>query len=177
MGMASIYDKWRSQIQKGSANLADLQQDLTELVDGVAIEEAELQERRSILEKRKADLQALQGLRNFLVHGSEQTLSTAPAVASSGASLTLSAPGRPRGSKRDAILSILADGQELHTSAIRTTLIGAGEMAPDQKSYHSLQVTLSQMFRAGEIERVARGVYRVAPPSDDEILEHMAYEA
>jgi hypothetical protein len=172
----SIYEKWLSDIQKGTVVLADLQRDLKKLEDGVSREEGELQERRRVLDKEKADMQALQGLRNFLMHGSGTSLSLR-AQASSGASLTLTTPGRPRGSKRDAILSILADGQGLHTSAIRTLLIEAGEMDSNPKSYHALQVTLSQMYRAEELERPARGVYQLASASADEVLERMAYEA
>ena len=167
---STAYEKWRSNIDRGSVDLKSLNADIQRLDSKITAEETSIRERRAALDEAKADLEALRSLRNFLVHAHDPANGApAPHVASPGR-------GRPRGSKRDAILSMLADGQSLHTSAIRKLLVDAGEMGEDQPSYHALQVTLSQMYRAGELEREGRGVYR-RRPSNDEILEHMAYES
>jgi hypothetical protein len=64
---------------------------------------------------------------------------------------------------RDAILAMLIGDQPLHASAIRTILVEANKMGPDQKDYLALQVLLSQMFMDGEIARTDRETYvRVA---------------
>jgi hypothetical protein len=60
---------------------------------------------------------------------------------------------------RDAILAILPPDQPLHTSAIRTVLIEAGQLEEDQKAYLVLQGVLSGMFTAGEVARPARDLY------------------
>lgn len=163
---STIYKKWRSSIHEGPVDLTDLQQDLKELEDSVSRGEAELQERRAALDEAKADLDALQDLRAFLAHGA-MPVPLNPGVASSSASLKLSV-GRRWGSKREAILSILADGQALHTTAIRKLLVDAEEIGSDQASYHALQVTLSQLYRAEELERPARGVYAIKDSSPAE---------
>lgn len=164
--MASIYEKWLARVQDGNVDLKALQRDLDALGNEVAKADAELQKQRSVLEKAKADHQALQELRNFFVHGAP-TDKTERSVIRSRAR---------RPGKRDLILGLLEGGQELHASAIRKILVDAEEMNADQASYHTLQVTLSQMFRANELERPARGVYRIAQASPDETLTHMAYE-
>jgi hypothetical protein len=172
--VSTVYKKWRSRIQDGTVDLETLHADIESLESKIAAGEAELQAMRTALDGTKADLAALWNLRNFLVHGAA-SVPLGSAEATSGAGMRKPAPGRPRGSKRDAVLSILADGQDLHTSAIRKSLVDAGEIGSDQPSYHALQVTLSQMFRAGELARPARGVYRLPSVSDDEILQSMAY--
>jgi hypothetical protein len=170
----TVYNKWRSRIQDGTVDLETLRADIESLESKIAAAEAELQARHAALEETKADLVALWNLRNFLVHGAT-SVPLGSAEAASGASMRKPTPGRPRGSKRDAVLSILADGQALHTSAIRKFLVDAGEIGSDQPSYHALQVTLSQMFRAGELARPSRGVYQLPSVSDNEILQSMAY--
>ena len=166
---SSAYEKWRRALRKGDVDVRALQADVDALAVAVDGGEADLRERRAALKELRADMLALRSLRNFVVHGT-------PGGAAPFADEQRVRP-RAAGSRRDAILSILADGQPLHTSAIRHLLVEAGEMRSDQAAYHSLQVTLSQMYRADELERVARGVYRRPPVSDEEILQVMAHEA
>jgi hypothetical protein len=164
-----VYEKWRKAVRAGPVNLRALEADIRRLTAQAAEADTDLQDRRAALMDLRADLSALRDLRNFVAHG-DGTQDPRRAASRRG--------GRAgAGTKRDAILAILADGQALHTSAIRELLLEAGEMRPDQASYHSLQVTLSQMFRADELDRVARGVYRLAPISDEDILRTMAHEA
>lgn len=148
---SNSFEEWQARLANGSVDIEALRIDINGLEAQVDAAETEFQARRAALDEMKADLQALLGLRNFLAHRSTDT---------SPARSSVPAPIRRRMSKRDAILSALAEGHGLHTTAIRKLLVDADEMGADQASYHSLQVVLSQMFRAGELERPARGVYR-----------------
>jgi hypothetical protein len=154
----STYSEWRSKFEAGEATLVELNDVLDDFKGTVADADAEAQAARARLDALKADLLALEGLRNFLAHDTGGT--TVPPMRQA-------APSARRSSKREAILSVLEDGQELHTRAIRQLLVSAGEMQPDQGSYHTLQVTLSQMYRAGELNRPARGVYGRPPTRTD----------
>jgi hypothetical protein len=155
---ANIYSEWRSKFEAGEATLVELNDVLDDFKGTVADADAEVQTARVRLDALKADLQALEGLRNFLAHDTGGA--TVPPRRQA-------APSARPSSKREAILSILEDGQELHTRAIRQLLVDAEEMEPDQGSYHTLQVTLSQMYRAGELNRPARGVYGRPPTRTD----------
>jgi hypothetical protein len=145
-------DNWRSKLGTPKVDLEALQRDLDDLDGEIGAREAAIEKTRAELEDLRSDREALLGLRNFMAR-----TKPAASVPSNGGTVPR-AGGR---TKRDAILAMLADGQALHTSAIRKILVGAGEMRPDQAAYHSLQVTLSQMYRAEELERPGRGIYRL----------------
>jgi hypothetical protein len=73
------------------------------------------------------------------------------ALAQRGVRVVAQLPGRLR-AKAGAILAVLATGEKT-TKAIKATVPG-GSHALDQLLYH--------LTKAGEIERVARGRYRLA---------------
>lgn len=154
--MNETFNTLRVKLANQELNLDEVDAALGDLHASVTRADALVQESRARLEELRADLQALEGLRGFLAH--DPSSSTVQAERST--------PTRARsGSKREGILSVLEDGQELHTRAIRQLLVDAGEMNADQGSYHTLQVILSQMYRAGELIRPARGVYGRLPAS------------
>jgi hypothetical protein len=70
-----------------------------------------------------------------------------------------------RGAKRSAILDYLSDGAERTKDEIRQALITAGVMGDVKDEIHSLNVTLSRMFRRHELARPRVGVYKL--PSDN----------
>ena len=123
-----------------------------EVIDGeVSASEDEIQRQRQELDRLKADRDALVGYRNFIAHfsGAEPTT---PASRS---------PAR-KGTKRDAIFELLGDGAEWPTPAIRESLVSIGIMGDGDRDYHSLQVTLSRMFRQGELARPRQAVYQLS---------------
>jgi hypothetical protein len=122
----------------------------------VALEDAELQERRALLDKQKEDLAALRGYRNFVAHFSPGRV---PA--------SNHQPAKP-GGKREAILAYLADGKTHKTSEIRKALVAQGVMDQSEAQGHTLLVTLSRLFRQGELERTSLGVYKLASAEADD---------
>lgn len=70
---------------------------------------------------------------------------------------------RPRGAMRNAILDFLADGAERHTDVIRSALMEKGVIGNSDAQAHSLQVTLSRMYRRGELGRPRKAVYKLLP--------------
>lgn len=157
----TTFTTWRSKMG-GAVDIKQLQRDLEALDEEISRVEAEVEKKRSVLNDLRADREALQGFRNFLAHGGDSTDGQPPPAK------------RQRRNKRDAILAILADGQALHAAAIRQILVDEGEMEPDKKSYHSLQVILSQMYRDDLVERVDRGVYKIAPPMGSDVVRAIA---
>jgi hypothetical protein len=157
------YTAWRTKFSPATGiDLLALQADLDDMEARITAAEAELDEKRAALDELRADRDALSGFRNFLVHGRS-------GVAHVSGGGHVSAEGRrtpsKRKNKRDAIAGML-DGGALHASAIRKLLVEAGEIEPGEKAYHSLQVTLSQMYRDEILDRVDRGVYRLASNAD-----------
>lgn len=69
----------------------------------------------------------------------------------------------PRVAKRKPILDALADGTEKSTEEIRVALRERGVIGDSNAEAHSLLVTLSRMYRNGELVRPRQSVYRLAP--------------
>lgn len=70
----------------------------------------------------------------------------------------------PPGEKRSAILTVLADGRERALREIHEVLVGRGVLDDGPSDKHLLQVTLSRMYHAGEVDRSSKGVYRAVHP-------------
>ena len=71
----------------------------------------------------------------------------------------------PKPRKRDAVLNLLEQdpGRTFALSEIRDRLITDGLLEDSDKARHALDVTLSNMRRRGEVTRVRKGFYRLAP--------------
>jgi len=70
----------------------------------------------------------------------------------------------PTPSKRDAVLNLLERDpyREFTHAEIRSTLIESGLLEDARKARHALEMTLSNMTKRGEIERLRKGFYRFA---------------
>jgi hypothetical protein len=159
------YTSWRAKFnQMRDVDLPALEKDIGRLDERVAAVEAEVESKRRVLDELREDRDALQGFRNFLVHGRPAAPVTAQVTNSIGIRTRVS--GR-RGGRREAIVGLF-EGQPLHASAIRNRLVDANVTDSSDSAYHSLQVTLSQMYRAGILDRVSRGVYQLASPNGDD---------
>jgi len=82
-----------------------------------------------------------------------------------------SAAPLPVPSKRDAILRVLAENptSALKLSEIREELVRRGWLAGDRRSVHALEVAITSMARRGDLRRVRRGLYELAPPPSHEV--------
>jgi hypothetical protein len=71
-------------------------------------------------------------------------------------------------SKREAVMALLAEnpGRELRLSAIREALVERAQIAPDKKTAHTLQMTLSTLVKEQKLVRPRMGFYRFDPPQE-----------
>jgi hypothetical protein len=148
------------------ANAVDfvlLTRELASLEAQIEQADADLALRREALDRLKADRDALLNFRNFYVH-----------FAGDGTETETPKAGPRPGTKRAAILELLADGREWNTEQIHRELVLRGVHA--DSAYSSLLSTLSNMFSAGELTRPRQGVYALPHLDDQTILEAEAYE-
>ena len=153
--MSKRVELWQRRVSEGHIDFADLEDDLREMDTEVEQGEADLQERRASLDALKQDRDALMGLRNFVAHASPGSTLMAAVKRSKN--------GR-KGTKRDVILDILGSANHaLPIGDIRDALVESGAIEPTSGAYHALQVTLSQMFRDGQLARPRQGLYELSP--------------
>ncbi len=71
----------------------------------------------------------------------------------------------PKPSKRDAVLGLLERDphREVAHSEIRSRMIEDGLLEDSRKARHALEMTLSNMTKRGEVTRVRKGFYKLAP--------------
>lgn len=76
-------------------------------------------------------------------------------------------PAAVRPSKRDAVLNLLEQDpyREFALSEIREALIAGGLLDDTPKARHALEMTVVNMTKRREIERIKKGFYRIARPS------------
>jgi hypothetical protein len=94
-------------------------------------------------------------------------LPAAEAAATAAVATTEPDDGRARsrrGAKHGAILEYLSDGAARHKNEIREALIAEGIMGETAGESHTLNVTLSRMYRNDELERPRVGVYKLPSP-------------
>ncbi len=159
---SDAFKNWLSRFDLDSAEFSSLTSDLQDLEERIASAEQDLLEQQAALEQLKADRDALRDLRNFFAHGRPpRSAGVQDAIrVDEHVSARVISPAGP--SKREVVLNVLADGRSRSTAAIHKALVDAGEVGSDKKAYHALQVTLSQAYRAGDVDRVGRGVYKLA---------------
>jgi hypothetical protein len=148
-----------------SVNVAALDQALEELDAGIDTADAEIVTARAALDtltKKAADLRQTRtdygAYRDFVVR--LRGLPNEPVAKPQ-------AERRPRGAMRTAIIDFLADGAERHTDVIRAALTDKGVIADSEAQAHSLQVTLSRMYRKNELERPRKAVYKLPSAAAD----------
>lgn len=142
-----------------AVDFAELEKTLRSLDTRLVEEERELAAKREAVERLREDRDALRGYRNFVVHFGGFR-STTPSNGSG------STPN-----KRAAIRELLANGEAWTTPEIRQALIEQGAMEDSEAQAHTLQVTLSRLFRRGELDRVRQGTYKLSAPASTEVVE------
>jgi hypothetical protein len=148
---AANIERWKAKIEKDAIDFAALIRDLQELDEEIKRREDAIQQERAQLDDLREDREALAGLRNFLAHGQPATEHVRRNTGKSG--------------KRNAILRLLTEANgAMRIVDIRDSLVRRDVMTDDDADYHSLQVTLSRMYRQGELHRVTTGTYSLPLP-------------
>jgi hypothetical protein len=162
--MSLRVDNWHQRMAEGNLALGALEADLRDLEFEIEAGEAEIQERRAAVDALREDHHVLVGLRNFLAHAT-------PMANDEPRRGAARVRRYRRGSKRDAIIGLLEDtGVPLPIGDIRDGLAASGDIEDAPGAYHSLQVTLSQMYRDGQLARPRQGIYELPRNGDEPSL-------
>jgi hypothetical protein len=144
---------WRQRFAQGDISIGDLNLDIDALSSEAQQAEDEAKRLRDAADTLRAEREALVGLRNFL---------GAPTPEGTGSATNgQTAPRTRRSSKREAIIAALQSGP-LSTAQVRDELVANGVIDDEERAYHALRVTLSQMFRKNQLSRPSMGVYELA---------------